>query len=130
MADEKTKPDEATHEGEQTEIKRTEPVALMSGTTNASGFAGYPKTMYNPVLGGRTANDPNEAASLFQPEGQWFNTAAEADMHRTEREAQMVIHQNTRDKLEGMAQAQDGAAPVRNSVQAQESINAGNPEPV
>lgn len=130
MIDETKPADEAARTGEQPEIKRTEPVAVMSGTTAVSGFPGFPKTMYNPVLGAKTANDPNEAASFFQPEGQWFNTAAEADMHRTEREAQMVMHHNTREKLDGLAQAQDGAPPVRNSVQAQESLDAGNPEPV
>lgn len=108
---------------------RTEAAAVMSGNTNTS-FAGYPATKYHPVLGAKTAKDPNEAASLFQPEHDWFNTAAEADMHRTEREALLVMHHNQRAKLDGIAEYQDGNAPVRNSVQAQESLDQGGAEPL
>ena len=106
----------------------TEAVAVLSGA--GASFAGYPLTKYNPVLGARTAKDPNEAASLFQPEHDWWPTAGEADMHRTDREAGMVVHQNMRDKISGLAEAQDGATPVRLSVQAQESMDAGAAEPV
>jgi hypothetical protein len=119
----KSKPEETE------EPVRTEAAAILSGNTKAS-FAGFPKTKYHPVLGAKAANDPNEAASLFQPEHDWFDTAGEADMHRTEREAQLVIHHNTRAKLDGLSEMQDGNAPVRLSVQAQESMDAGKVEPV
>jgi hypothetical protein len=117
------KPDEAE------EPVRTEAAAMLSGNAAAS-FAGFPKTKWNPVLGAKSANDPNEAASLFQPEHDWFDTPGEADMHRTDREAGMVIHHNSREKLNAAIEAQDGKAPVRLSVQAQESMDAGNGEPV
>ena len=116
-------------EEEREEPVRTEAAAVLSGNTRAS-FAGFPKTKYHPVLGAKAANDPNEAASLFQPEHDWFDTPGEADMHRTDREAQLVIHHNTRAKLDGIAEKQDENAPVRLSVQAQESMDAGNIEPV
>lgn len=108
---------------------RTEAAAVLSGNTRAS-VSGFPKTKYHPVLGAKAAKDPNEAASLFQPEHDWFDTAGEADMHRTDREAQLVLHHNTRAKLDGIAAMQDKNAPVRLSVQAQESMDAGKIEPV
>ena len=108
---------------------QTEEVAVRSGKAAAT-FAGFPKTKYNPVFGALTAADPNEAASVFQPTHDWFDTPGEADMHRTDREAGMVVHQNMRDKLDGMAAAQDGRKPVRLSVQAHESMAAGGLEPV
>jgi len=114
---------------DKTNIAGTEAVAILSG--NAAGsFAGFPQTKYNPVLGAKTANDPNEAASLFQPEHDWFNTPGEADMHRTEREAAVVMHHNTSRKVAGVLEAQDGNTPVRNSVQSQEARDAGNAEPI
>lgn len=116
-------------EEDREEPARTEAAAVLSGNTKAT-FAGFPKTKYHPVLGAKTANDPNESAGLFQPEHDWFDTPGEADMHRTEREAQLVIHHNTRAKLDGIAEHQDDNAPVRLSVQAQESMDAGKIEPV
>jgi hypothetical protein len=105
-----------------------EEVLARSGTTAAASFPGYPLTKYNPVLGARTANDPNEAATLFQPEHDWWPTAAEADMHRTDREAGIAIHHNMRTKLGHFDEAEQ--APVRNSVQAQESLDTGGAEPL
>jgi hypothetical protein len=114
---------------EPEEPLRTEAAAVLSGNAAAT-FAGFPKTKYHPVLGAKSAKDPNESASLFQPEHDWFDTPGEADMHRTHREAELVIHHNTREKLNGIAEGQDKAAPVRLSVQAQESMDSGNAEPV
>jgi hypothetical protein len=105
-----------------------------------TSFVGFPQTKYHPVYGARVVNDPNEAASLPGPAHNWFNTPGEADMHRTDREAQQVIHHNRSvkigDKLafvngeEPPTQVnQDRNAIVRNSVQAQESLDRGT-EPV
>lgn len=110
--------------------------------SGAPSFAGFPQTKYHPVYGARAVNDPNEAATIFQPPHNWFDTAAEADAHRTDREAQEVIHYNTRLKVDANVALNNGgeAIPltgddaakgiVRNSVAAQESIDAGNAEPI
>lgn len=102
-------------------------------------FAGYPKIKYHPVKGAVTIEDPNEEAALSPPHD-YFDTAGEADAHRTEREAQQVIHHNTSvkvaAKLDGksvdlndpMANGTGGV--VRNSVQATESLNATGAEPL
>ena len=105
-------------------------------------FAGYPLTKYHPVFGAKTVNDPNEGATVFQPPHNWFDTAGAADMARTDREAQEVIHYNQRLKVDANVALNNGGdavpltgddAPegiVRNSVQAQESIDKGNAEPI
>ncbi len=85
---------------------------------------GFPTVAYHPVYGRRELKDANEAVGL---NSDWFNTAEEADLHRTEREAQMVVHQN-RDVKVGDAVATSGV--VRNSVAAQENVDAGRPEPL
>ena len=109
-----------------------------------TSFAGFPQRKYHPVKGAMTANDPNEAASLFQPEHNWFDTAAEADAHRTDAEAQQVVHYNRRVKADGhlFLAANPDASPetnpavtgeagiVRNSVQATESLKSGYGEPL
>ena len=102
-------------------------------------FAGYPKTMYHPVFRARTANDPNEAAQMFQPPHNWFPTGELADMARTDREAQQALHHNLSVKVADKLAAANGedapsAKPenegvVRNSNQAQTSLDAGT-EPV
>lgn len=110
--------------------------------SGAPAFAGFPQTKYHPVYGARAVGDPNEAATIFQPPHNWFDTAEEADAHRTDREAQQVIHYNQRLKVDANVALNNGGealpltgdeAPkgiVRNSVAAQESIDAGNAEPI
>ncbi len=102
-------------------------------------FAGYPVTKYHPVYGRKDANDPNEAATLFQPPHNWFDTAGAADMARTDREAQQVIQNNLAVKVAAKTAIVNGDEPpkeedragiVRNSVQAQESVDAGKVEPL
>lgn len=85
---------------------------------------GFPSAAFHPVYGRRDIKDANEAVGLDKD---WFNTAEEADMHRTEREAQMVVHQNRDVKV---ADAVATAGVVRNSVAATENIAAGRPEPL
>ena len=50
-------------------------------------FPGFPKDKFHPVQGKVTVNDPNEVAALVGPAHNWFDTAEEADMHRTDAEA-------------------------------------------
>lgn len=106
------------------------------GSEPAHKFVGFPVVKYHPVYGKRVANDPNEAHDLFQPVTDWFDSPGEADMHRTDAEAQQVIHHNRHVKHQHHMAALDGrepelvAGPVRNSVQAQESLDAGHPEPM
>ena len=105
-----------------------------------TGFAGFPKTKYHPVYGARAINDPNEEAALPQPARNWFDTAEEADAHRTEREAQQVIHNNARVRVDAALAGDDHdpnspavrgeAGVVRNSVSATESLKSGTPEPL
>jgi hypothetical protein len=106
-------------------------------------FPGFPKSKFHPVYGHRMVNDPNEEAALL-PAHNWFNTAEEADMHRTDREAQLVLHNNSRVKADASLAAfgNDGthdvsddvvrgeAGIVRNSVAATESLKSGNAEPL
>lgn len=110
----------------------------------APNYPGYPKTKYHPVYGARTAKDPNDEAVAFTgPPHNWFDTAGEADTHRTDREAQMVVHNNQRVKVDAAfgraenaehetdpAVAAGDAGVVRNSVQATESVKAGKVEPL
>jgi hypothetical protein len=110
----------------------------------ATSFPGYPKTVYNPRTGARVVNDPNEEAQLPGPKHNWFATAEEADMHRTDNEAMDVVSHNRRVKVDAAlsAAANNGehdlsrevvtgdAGVVRNSVAATESLKAGNAEPL
>lgn len=107
----------------------------------APAFVGYPLAKYHPVYGRREAKDPNEAAQIFQPPHNWFETPANADAARTEREAQQVIHHNLNMKVaDKLARVNDEQPPqeadpdrkaiVRNSVQAQESLDSGHAEPL
>ena len=100
----------------------------------------FPKTVYHPVFGARTVNNTDEVNELPQPLYNWWPTAGEADMHRTDLEAQEVIHHARRYKLDGHeAELQDGEVPpiavepgtqpVRYSVQAEEHLNKLGAEP-
>ena len=116
--------------------------APLAKATKAPSFPGYPKDKFHPVYGKRTVKDPNEEASeLPGPAHNWFDTAEEADAHRTEREAQQAIHYNSRVKVDaalagpGETSAEDPAVRgeagiVRNSVAATESLKSGFPEPL
>jgi hypothetical protein len=117
-----------------------DPSRGVAATGKAPVFAGFPKNKYHPVYGLRVIADPNEEATLM-PKHNWFDTAEEADAHRTEREAQQVIHYNARVRVDG---ALNGSAPttmddkavtgeegiVRNSVAATESLKSGFAEPL
>jgi hypothetical protein len=63
----------------------------------------YPLTLFHPVFGAVTVDNQEAAQKLFHPARDWFPTAAEADAHRTEREAQMVIHNTRRMQVDDMA---------------------------
>lgn len=115
-----------------------------SQAASSPNFPGYPKTKYHPVYGARTAKDPNDEATVFTPPPHnWFDTAGEADAHRTDREAQMVVHNNRRVKVDAALARQENAdhetdravatgdaGVVRNSVAATESVKSGNVEPL
>lgn len=83
-----------------------------------------PTRVFHPVFGAKEITDANDIKKLSID---YFNTAEEADMHRTETEAQMVVHQN-RDLKVADALASDGV--VRNSVAAHESKLSGANEPL
>ena len=92
---------------------------------------GWPRVRFHPVHGRREFADPYEAAEFGQDDekGDWrFKSAAEADMARTDTEAGMVIAHNMRTKLAQVDEADGGV--VRNSVSAQESLDAGHSEPL
>jgi hypothetical protein len=118
----------------------TPPAAQETYGDGAPAFAGYPITKFHPVYGSRSVNDPNEAAQVFQPPHNWFETAGAADAARTDREAQQVVFHNLQTKVaqkhaqlngeEDPTANQDRQTIVRNSVQATESLNAGRSEPL
>ncbi len=111
----------------------------------------FPKTLYHPVLGARTINNADEINTLPQPLYNWWPTAGEADLHRTDLEAQEVIHHARQYKLDGHQAELDaapgegaetkegvekppiavepGTQPVRYSVQAEEHLNKLGAEP-
>jgi hypothetical protein len=88
-------------------------------------YAGYPKTKWHPVHGAKTVNDPNEEHETF--DRNWFDTPAAADAARTDREAGLVVHRNMRVKLNAH---ENDKGVVRNSVQAQESLDRTGFEPL
>lgn len=92
---------------------------------NEFAALGFPVTKYHPVQGRKIFKDPNAVAQL---DYNWFDTAAAADAARTEREAMQVVHHNLNHKVQGKKDA--GLGIVRNSVSAQESVDAGNAEPM
>jgi hypothetical protein len=92
-------------------------------------------------------NDSNEANELPGPAHNWWPTAEEADMHRTDLEAQEVIHHarswknevnlamidgeplpiesSTVNEKTGEVTVEDTNKPVRYSVQAEEVLKRG-----
>lgn len=103
------------------------------------GIPGYPKDRFHPVYGKVTFANPTDELRQCVPAHNWFDTAEQADAHRTDREAQDVIHYNRRVRANGALT--DGVAEydpevtgeagiVRNSVAATESLKAGNAEPL
>jgi hypothetical protein len=91
---------------------------------------GWPRVRFNPVHGRKEFKDPYEAAEYGQSdeEGPWrFKTAAEADMARTDTEAQIVIHQNLRAKVDD--HHNNGRTVVQNSATATEARHDGYAEP-
>lgn len=111
------------------------------GGETGPAFHGYPMVKYHPVYGKQSVNDPNEAAKVFQPPHNWFNSAPEADAARTDREAQQVVFHNLQTKVADKharlnnepppaEQNKDRQTIVRNSVTATENLNAGKPEPL
>jgi hypothetical protein len=115
--------------------------------TARRGFLGYPKTLYHPTIGAWTVNDPNAEAELPGPSHNWWPTPGEADMHRTDVEAQENINHARNWKNEVTTAminseelpidrpelAEDGnletGKPVRLSVQAEEVLKRGGVEP-
>ena len=53
----------------------------------------FPDVVYHPVFGARTMRDANEVVVLGPD---WFNTAEEADLHRTQAEAERASAQHRR----------------------------------
>lgn len=99
---------------------------------------GLPTTVYHPIHGARVITDFNDIGTLGPD---WFSTAEEADMHRTWTEAKVAMHYNQAVKAATLAGQEpptdpepgDASKPqgvVRNSVAAQESLDAGNAEPL
>lgn len=70
----------------------------------------YPLTLYHPVFGAVTVDNQEDALKIFVPPHDWHQTAAEADAHRTDREAQMVIHNTRRMQVDDMAARYDAVA--------------------
>lgn len=101
-----------------------DPAPFLSGAVSHPGF---PKTVYHPVHGGITLTDPNQEAQLIDRRS-WFDLPELADAARTWTEAHIAGANNTRAKLAAHDEA--GHALVRNSVQADESVRAGNAEPL
>lgn len=121
-------------------LAATDVAKIVSGSdTMPASFAGYPKFKYHPVLGAIEVKDPNEMAAL-QPPHDYFDTAEEADMHRTDREAGQVIAHNVGVKVQAKLAGKPvdlsdpvqagSAGVVRNSVAATENLKAGGSEPL
>jgi hypothetical protein len=87
----------------------------------------YPKIRYHPVHGGITVKDAAEEGAL-QPKTDWFDSPELADAARTYTEAEIVRTNNQMAKLKALEEA--GHPIVRDSVQADESIRRGYPEPL
>jgi hypothetical protein len=118
-------------------------------------FPTFPSTWYHPIYGARQIDTYEDFQKLDQD---WRATAAEADKDRTQTEAQVVMNHNEQVKREMVLSAGEGGTPgqqpadgrsghsefafsrdsgneankaiVRNSVQAQESLDRGYPEPL
>lgn len=82
----------------------------------------YPMTAYHPVHGKFTAETHEDAKRVFGTNPlDWFNTPEEADAHRTEREAGMVIHNGVRGQIELHKENDMGV--IMHSVQHQETVD-------
>ncbi len=81
---------------------------------------------FHPVHGQVTFADANEYAANGGDDGDFrFKTGGEADAARTFAEAAIVVQQNLNAKLD----AHQAKGIVRNSVQAQQSLDGGASEP-
>jgi hypothetical protein len=109
-----------------TRVQPPADAARFMGAPSASA-PGFPKRLYHPVHGEVTLQDPGEEARL-QARRDWFDTPEQADMARTASEAWLAQHNNIRSKLQQHDDA--GQAVVRNSNQADQSVRAGNIEPL
>jgi hypothetical protein len=68
----------------------------------------FPFTQYHPVLGKRTAENADDMAKVFVgPEHNWFDTAEEADRARTLTDANMVMHNSDRMRVDHLAASGD-----------------------
>lgn len=81
-------------------------------------MGGFPLVVYHPVHGAYELKDANEAVTLG---ADWFNTPEDADMHRTEAEALLVVHNHNSLKVKESAEL---GAVVRNSVAETEAVKA------
>jgi hypothetical protein len=80
-----------------------------------------PMTLYHPVHGAVTVATLEDAARVFQPEHNWVKTPQEADAHRTQREAAMVIHKGVRAQVALHEEGDQGV--VKHSVTHQDDID-------
>ena len=85
-------------------------------------FPTFPRTVWHPTQGGVVLTDPEQAAKVCLVPTDWFDTGAEADAHRTENEAQVVIHKGRTDQVQKHEDA--GETVVHHSVTHQETVNA------
>ena len=81
----------------------------------------YPMTAYHPIHGAVTVNSDEEAAKTFLVPHDWFLTPEEADAHRTDREAAIVIHNARRAQI--TLHEQNDAGVVKHSVTHQETVD-------
>lgn len=86
----------------------------------------FPTRLYHPVYGEKEFKDANEVFGL-SPD--WFNTGEEADAHRTDTEAGIVVYQNQMAKHAAI-NAEGGPGAVRNSNQADQAARTLNGEPL
>lgn len=99
----------------------------MPNTYRGNPLPTFPATWYHPVYGAREIKDYAEFTRL---DDDWRETAAKADMDRTETEARMVMNHNDQLKREAVLRAGGQDAIVRNSVQSAEAIKRGEPQPL
>ena len=68
----------------------------------------FPYTQYHPVLGKRTAESGDDLSKVFVgPEHNWFDTPEEADRARTLTDANMVMHNSDRMRIDHLAASGD-----------------------
>ena len=85
-------------------------------------FPTFPRTVWHPTQGGVVLTDPGQVAKVCVVATDWFDTAAEADAHRTQNEADVVMHKGRRDQVQKHEDA--GETVVHHSVTHQETVNA------